>query len=114
LELFPTTNVYFFEDHDLHSEESVQKVMLANGRLDAYYDAMFAGSLVFMLKLNSRGRTAAEEARALGHDELAAWLDGAANFIYRCIKWFIWPGNPLDESNLQLWREGVERYYGVP
>jgi hypothetical protein len=63
--------------------------------------------LVFLLQHNYKGRTAAEEARALGHADMAAWLERVAQLDDP-------QGQRHDASVMQLWRESCDEYYGLP
>ncbi|WYZ44773.1 hypothetical protein EsH8_VIII_000089 [Colletotrichum jinshuiense] len=68
-------------------------------------DGMRIPHLMFLLKQNAHGRTAAAEARALGHDNLAVWLE---EILQRSD-----PQRERDNPDTaQLWREFCADYYG--
>lgn len=84
------------------------------GEDDFWYDSLSEetdyiriGELVFLLRCNKDGRTAAGLARALGYDEIVAWLE-------KCLAVDDPQRQRDDPSVVQLWIEGCDEYYGLP
>jgi hypothetical protein len=113
METFAYTNFDMLDESVFISDENAEEAVPLNG-FDMHVEVLAMVELCFMLKLNSNGRTATEEARAFGHPELAAWLDRAARYLYRTINWLDGPGQRMGAATLQLWRETVDQYYGLP
>ena len=111
--LFPSSNFCDISDSVFMSDEVAEEAVPLDG-FGRDGDILAMGELSFILKVNGEGRTAAEEARAFGHAALSRWLERAAKFLYRSIRWLDGPQQELDASNLQLWREGIEQFYGLP
>lgn len=111
--LFPSSNFHDIGDSIFMSDEAADEAVPPDG-LSRDRDILAMGELSFILKVNGEGRTAAEEAEAFGHAALSRWLERAAKFLYRSIRWPDGPQQQFDASNLQLWQEGVEQFYGLP
>ena len=94
-------------DESLQSDEAAQRVSPWWDDENEEEIGMRIGELMFLLRHNDKGRTAAAEARVLGHADMAAWLERATQVDDP-------HGDRRDASVMQLWREGCDEYYGLP
>ncbi|KAF9871762.1 hypothetical protein CkaCkLH20_10696 [Colletotrichum karsti] len=101
----------FRHEHLILDEEKLRSGQDAEGHMwdddneEAYH--MRIGGVLFLVRQNSEGRTAADEARALGFGDIVAWLE-------RTVKAYDTKGESSDPSILQLWQDSCNEYYGLP
>lgn len=94
-------------DESLQSDEAARRVTSWWDDDNEEEVGMRIGELMFLLHHNAKDRTAAAEARVLGHTDMAAWLERATQGDDP-------DGERHDASAVQLWREYCDEYYGLP
>lgn len=103
--------VYVFQDIDspdesLQSTEPAESMPSIWSTNEGEEGAMRIAEILFLIKENAAGRTAADEARALGQDDIAAWLERALQLCD--------PKRERDDpSCVQVWQDVYLAYYGL-